>query len=91
VSDQPQQRWEPAHVKAAPSPAASANNHQVGGDHYRAKTIQPWDFIAANDIGFLEGNAIKYLARWKEKGGIDDLRKARHYVDKLIELELAKQ
>lgn len=91
VSDQPQQRWEAVQVKATPSPTASANNHQVGGDHYRAKSIQPWDFITANDIGFLEGNAIKYLARWKEKGGIDDLRKARHYVDKLIELELAKQ
>jgi len=91
MSDQPQQRWEAVQVKAAPSSAASANNHQVGGDHYRAKPIQPWDFITANGIGFLEGNAIKYLARWKDKGGIDDLRKARHYVDKLIELELAKQ
>jgi hypothetical protein len=91
MSDQPQQRWEPVQVQIPPSPAASANTHQVGGDHYRAKPIQPWDFITANGIGFLEGNAIKYLARWKDKGGIDDLRKARHYVDKLIELELAKQ
>lgn len=64
----------------------SANSVQVAGDHYRKKAIQPWDYIAANDIGYFEGNAIKYLSRWKEKGGIDDLRKARHYIDKLIEL-----
>jgi hypothetical protein len=67
----------------------SANTQQVGGDHYKKKRIQPWDFIGANrdTIGFFEGNAIKYLARWREKGGIEDLRKARHYIDKLIELE----
>ena len=64
----------------------SANSTQIAGDHYRKKAIQPWDYIAANDIGYFEGNAIKYLSRWKEKGGIDDLRKARHYIDKLIEL-----
>lgn len=64
----------------------SANSIQVAGDHYRKRAIQPWDYIAANDIGYFEGNAIKYLSRWKEKGGIDDLRKARHYIDKLIEL-----
>ena len=63
-----------------------ANNMQVAGDHYKSKAIQPWDFIAANAIGFFEGNAIKYLSRWREKGGVEDLRKARHYIDKLIEL-----
>jgi hypothetical protein len=68
----------------------SANEIQHGGNHYKIKTIQPWDFIVANDIGFLEGNAIKYLARWRDKGGIEDLRKARHYIDKLIEVELQK-
>ena len=65
----------------------SANEKQIGGDHYRLKPMQPWDFVAANNIGFFEGNAIKYLARWKEKGGVDDLRKAVHYIEKLIEIE----
>lgn len=55
-----------------------------------ARTIQPWDYIAANNIGFFEGNAIKYLTRWRDKGGIADLEKARHYLDKLIELETAR-
>lgn len=67
-----------------------ANSVQHGGDHYKKKTIEPWDYIVANEIGFLEGNAIKYLTRWKEKGGIEDLKKAKHYIDKLIEVEEAK-
>jgi hypothetical protein len=69
----------------------SANDIQVGGNHYKDQAIQPWDYIASNNIGYLEGNAIKYLSRWKKKGGIDDLRKAEHYVKKLIELELHKE
>lgn len=64
----------------------SANDTQVGGTHYM-KPIQPWDFIAANDIGFFEGNVIKYVTRWRDKAGVADLKKARHYLDKLIELE----
>jgi hypothetical protein len=64
-----------------------ANDIQVGGQHYKAKTIQPWDFIAANQLGYFEGNIVKYVSRWRDKGGVDDLRKARHYLDKLIELE----
>jgi hypothetical protein len=69
---------------------ASANEIQVGGDHYKKQSIETWDFIVANDIGFLEGNAIKYLTRWKSKNGLQDLEKARHYVDKLIEVERLK-
>ena len=65
----------------------SANNHQVGGSHYTAKTIQPWDYIASNNLGYFEGNIVKYVSRWRDKGGIEDLRKARHYLDKLIEVE----
>lgn len=66
---------------------SSANAEQVGGTHYRDQAVQPWDFIARNGIGYLEGCAIKYLSRWRQKGGVADLRKARHYIDKLIELE----
>lgn len=69
---------------------SQANKIQHGGDHYKKKSIEPWDYIAANDIGFLDGNAIKYLTRWKEKGGIEDLKKACHYIVKLIEVETAK-
>ena len=68
----------------------SANEIQHGGSHYRERSIQPWDYIAANEIGFFEGNAIKYLTRWRDKGGVEDLRKARHYIDKLIEIEVMR-
>ena len=65
---------------------ARANEQQVGGAHYAVKTIQPWDFILANNIGYMEGNIIKYLSRWKDKGGVEDLKKAQHYLQKLIEV-----
>jgi len=65
----------------------SANETQVSGSHYKTKTIQPWDYIAANELGYFEGNVVKYVSRWRDKGGIDDLRKAQHYLEKLIELE----
>lgn len=68
----------------------SANEVQVGGVHYKTAPIQPWDFIAANKLGFFEGNVIKYVSRHHAKGGVLDLLKAQHYLEKLIELELAK-
>ena len=69
----------------------SANETQVGGSHYKGKTIQPWDYIAANELGYFEGNIVKYISRWQDKGGVDDLKKARHYLDKLIELKSASK
>ena len=63
-----------------------ANSLQVGGSHYRDKTIQPWDYIASNNIGYLEGNIVKYVSRWQAKGGLEDLKKAQHYLTKLIEV-----
>lgn len=64
----------------------TANDMQVAGDHYMGKSIQPWDYIIANDLGYLEGNIVKYVSRWKDKGGVNDLRKAQHYLAKLIEV-----
>lgn len=68
-----------------------ANEVQVGGSHYKTKAIQPWDFIASNKLPFLEGNVIKYVARWKDKNGLQDLEKAQHYLQKLIESEKEAQ
>jgi hypothetical protein len=64
----------------------TANDRQEGGEHYKKQKIQTWDYIAANGLGYFEGNIIKYVSRWKEKGGLEDLKKARHYLDKLIEV-----
>lgn len=60
---------------------------QIGGEHYKEKGIQPVQYIHANGLDFFEGNAIKYLTRWRTKGGLKDLEKAKHYIDLLIELE----
>ena len=57
---------------------------QVGGNHYAKYPIQPTEFIVRNNIGFCEGNVVKYVTRWKDKGGVEDLKKARHYIDILI-------
>jgi hypothetical protein len=72
-----------------PKMQQDANAVQVGGDHYKTE-IQPWDYIITNDLGYLEGNIIKYVSRYKKKGGVDDLRKAQHYLQKLIEVTEAK-
>lgn len=61
-------------------------NKQVGGDHYKKHTIQPWDVIEAYGLDFWEGNALKYLLR--QKGNrVEDLQKAIHYLEKVIERE----
>lgn len=67
----------------------TANQHQVGGEHYRHKAVQPWDYIHANGIGYLAGNVIKYVSRYQQKNGLQDLEKAAHYLQKLIEEERA--
>ena len=71
---------------------SAASKHQVGGDHYMSG-IQPWDAMQSwmsheAFAGYLRGCALKYLARYQLKGGVEDLRKCRHYVDKLIEVEV---
>ena len=62
-------------------------NKQVGGQHYKDQAIQPIQYIHANKLGFCEGNVIKYVTRWRNKNGIADLEKAKHYIELLIELE----
>ena len=60
------------------------SDEQIGGDHYTKMRIQPVQFIHANSIPFIEGTIIKYVSRWKSKGGLQDLEKARHMVSMLI-------
>lgn len=69
----------------------ASNDIQVGGTHYLSKTVQPWEAMESwlsheEFIGYLRGNVVKYLARCNEKGGVDDLKKAQHYLGKLIEI-----
>ena len=60
-------------------------SRQVGGDHYAKYPIQPLQYIIRNNLPFAEGCVIKYVTRWKDKGGVEDLKKARHYLDMMIE------
>lgn len=60
---------------------------QIGGSHYEDMKIQPIEFILENNLSFLEGNILKYICRYKSKNGLQDLLKARHYLDILIEHE----
>lgn len=70
----------------------SARLGQVGGEHYRKFKIQPWDVIDEYELSFYAGNALKYLLRAGNKGAVlEDLRKCRHYLDKLIEVEEGKE
>lgn len=62
-------------------------DRQESGNHYKDKGIQPIVYIHANSLGFCEGNVVKYVTRWREKGGEADLRKAIHYLELLIQLE----
>jgi hypothetical protein len=68
-----------------------ADERQVGGTHYKTVVIQPWDAMLAwmtheEFCGFLRGNAIKYIARCNDKGGLEDIEKAQHYLQKLAEI-----
>ena len=62
-------------------------NKQVGGNHYSKLAIQPVEYINKNKLSYLQGNVIKYVTRYNDKNGVEDLQKAKHYIDLLIELE----
>lgn len=64
-----------------------ALERQEGGTHYKDLVIQPVEYCHKNGLGFCESSVVKYVSRWKSKNGIADLRKARHFIDLLIELE----
>ena len=73
----------------SPTTKSTANDQQVDGNHYQTE-IQPWDFIEANKLTFIEGNIVKYVARHRRKNGVRDLMKAKHYLKKLIEIEQSR-
>ena len=73
-----------------PATPPLASQYQVGGDHYRAKTVQPWTAMESwmnptEFEGFLRGNVIKYIARYRDKDGLKDVYKAKHYMERLVE------
>lgn len=76
------------HAAQIPAMAAkSALDVQVAGGHYKGKRIQPVEYIAANNLNFLEGCIVKRITRWRDKDGFQDLEKIKHEIDLLIEME----
>jgi len=71
--------------EAPPKPA-----EQIGGDHYSRLGVEPIQFIETNGLGYHEGNIIKYVSRWRNKNGIEDLKKAKWYIERLLDLETPK-
>lgn len=63
---------------------SEVNEQQFGGEHYKLQKFQHWDFVIANHLGYFEGQVTKYICRWREKNGVQDLQKALHYLAKLI-------
>lgn len=68
----------------------SAFNEQVGGGHYKGLEPQPMAVLHSWGLPYAEGSAIYYILRWRRKGGLEDLRKAKHTLELLIELEQSK-
>lgn len=80
--------WTPEAVEAAAF--KSANDRQVGGDHYTKLAIQPMQYSMANKLDACQHTIVKYVTRFRDKGGIQDLEKAKHVIDLLIEFERNK-
>ena len=81
----------PTYRVSSPKPSigentSETNKVQIGGQHYKAMRIQPWDYIIANELDYFQGSIVKYITRWRTKGGVEDLEKARHFLDKYIEM-----
>jgi hypothetical protein len=68
-----------------------ANDRQVGGDHYGGGEMQHWDVVHIFELDYFQGQITKYLFRWKKKGGVKDLQKAAHFLEKYIELNTPKE
>ena len=66
-----------------------AIDKQVGSDHYKIMKVQPIEYIEANELGFCLGNVVKYITRHKQKGGLEDIEKAIHYLELYKELHYA--
>ena len=69
----------------------SALNEQAGGNHYKDLAIQPVEYIYNNQLPYLEGNVVKYVTRHKSKNGAEDIRKAIHYCQLILELEYGEK
>lgn len=80
----------PERQKLTEAPKLPALKTQIGGDHYKDMAIQPMTYSMANGLDACQHTIVKYVSRFRQKNGIEDLEKARHCLDLLIEFEKAK-
>lgn len=88
INDVTPEQWDAAArtpLCPTPSLAETSLGKQEGGSHYKNLTIQPIEYIQANKLGYEQGNVVKYVTRYKEKGGVGDLLKAIHYLELMID------
>lgn len=83
--DQSKLAEEPREAHAT-SMGSEANKRQVGGEHYKTGGLEHWDIVHQFQLDYFQGQITKYVMRWRKKNGIQDLKKARHFLDKYIEL-----
>lgn len=74
-------------IKARTTQVPSKPKAQVGGTHYSDLAIEPIQFIETNQLGYHEGNVVKYVSRWRSKNGLEDLKKAKWYIERLITIQ----
>lgn len=70
---------------------AKKSTSQIGGDHYKSLPIQPVDYCQRNGLGFIEGSVVKYVTRHKAKNGRQDIEKAIHFLQLLLEIEYSNE
>lgn len=71
--------------------AISALNTQEGGSHYKKLAIEPVEYAYKNNLDFFQGNVVKYITRFRDKNGLEDLKKAKHFIDLLIQFEYGEE
>ena len=79
------------HPASAYTDKAPANKTQVGGNHYKGQELEHWDIVAMFDLDYFQGQITKYVMRWKKKNGVEDLEKAKHFLEKYIEVSEEKE
>lgn len=77
-------------IKATTTQVPPKPKAQVGGTHYSDLAIEPIQFIETNNLGYHEGNVVKYVSRWRNKNGLEDLKKAQWYIERLITIQEEK-
>lgn len=81
----------PVEIKGLDENIISSLKQQYGGNHYKGLAIEPIEYAYKNNLDFFQGNVVKYITRFRDKNGLEDLKKAKHYIDLLIQFEYGEE